>query len=223
MMKPWTFSLINSSKYSFTANGEDAFGGGELLVAKGSGFIVQQEVEGYWHGVELPLAFEGTRSFTIAPGDSMRGYWLNHEKLSGKFRLLLRVYPEGNEAQERYVISEGFTVTNNLISFDPEPHALHFGDGYALHADSTALTGDFLQTAVSYSGGCKTHAFEARLQRIENLTAYIFIHHNGNGDLCEAYLTTPLRANLAPLLQRDDWDKLVLLAPAGTEITLVGK
>jgi hypothetical protein len=33
-----TFSLINTSKHSFTANGEDGFGGAELLVAKGSDF-----------------------------------------------------------------------------------------------------------------------------------------------------------------------------------------
>jgi hypothetical protein len=121
------------------------------------------------------------------------------------------------------VISARFTVANDLILFDPQPHALELGDGYALHADSTTLIGDLFQTAVSYSGGCKTHVFEARLQRVENLTACIFIHHNGNGDLCEACLTTPLCANLAAILQRDDWDKLVFLAPGGTEITLVGK
>jgi hypothetical protein len=218
-----TFELNNSSPYSFTANGEDGFGMAGLLVVKGSDFSVQQEQEGYWRHVELPPAFEGTRSFTIAPNDSMRGYWLNFEKRLGKFRLLLRVHAEGQRAQERYVISESFTIAHDLIPFDPQPHALDFGDGYTLNPDSSALQGDFLQTAASYSGGCKPHAFEVRLQRVESLTAYIFIHHNGNGDLCEAYLTTPLRANLAPLLQRDDWDKLVLIAPGGIEITLVGR
>ncbi|MGH7490767.1 MAG: hypothetical protein ACREOO_00080 [bacterium] len=218
-----TFELINSSKYSFTANGEDGFGMAGLLVVKGSDFGVQQEQEGYWQYVELPPAFEGTRRFTIAPNDSMRGYWLNFEKRLGRFRLLLRVHPEGEGAQERYVISESFTIADDLIPFDPQPQALDFGDAYTLRPDSSSLQGDFLKTVASYSGGCKPHAFEVRLQRVENLTAYIFIHHNGNGDLCEAYLTTPLRANLAPLLQRDDWDRLVLIAPNGIEVTLVGK
>lgn len=218
-----TFRLINSSSYSFTANGEDGYGLAGLLVVQGSDFIVQQEVNGYWHSLALPPAFEGIRRFTITPGDSMRGYWLNHQKLSGKFRLILRLQAAGADSSEGYVISESFTSGNDFILFDPEPDSLDFGEGYALHAEATALDGDFLRTAVSYSGGCEVHEFKVRLNRVENLTAYIFIHHNANGDLCEAYPTTSLRANLSALLVRDDWDKLVLLAPSGVEITLVRK
>src|SRR5262245_33831011 len=75
-----TNALINSSRHSLTANGDDGFGAAGLLVVKGSDFSVQQEQEDYWQHVELPPAFEGTRRFTIAPKDSLRGYWFNFEK-----------------------------------------------------------------------------------------------------------------------------------------------
>lgn len=216
-----TFKLANPSSYSFTTKATDGFGLAELLVVEGSDFTVQQEQEGYWQHVSLPAAFEGVGTLIIAPNETRRGYWLNHQKLSGTFRLLLRVLAEGDSARAGYVVSESFLVNGGVTPFDPNPDSLDFGDDYKLHADSTRLQGDFLRTAVSYSGGCKFHAFEARLNRIENLTAYLFIRHNSNRDSCEAHLTTPLQSNLEPLLRRDDWDKLVLLGPGGIAIRLL--
>ncbi len=217
-----TFKLINSSSYAFAANGVDGFGGEGLLVVKGSDFIVQREQEGFWEHLPLPPAFEGVGRFIIDPNETRQGYWLNYEKRTGKFQLLLRVQIGGDSLRVGYVASESFSITSNLIPFDAGSHNLDFGDGYVLHADSTHLDGDFLSTTVSYSGGCRFHEFEVRLQRIDNLTAYIFIHHHANSDPCEAYPTVALRSNLRALLQRDDWDKLVLLAPGGIEITLRG-
>lgn len=66
----------------------------------------------------MPLAFGGVRQFTIEPGDSFHGYWLNYEKLSGTFRLLLQVHPAGDSTQTAHVSSESFTVGEDLILFD---------------------------------------------------------------------------------------------------------
>lgn len=108
------FQLSNPSSYSFTAIGADRMGGDWLLAAQGSGFIVQQKQNSYWQSVRLPVAFEGVRQFTIAPGARLNGYWLNYEKLSGTFRLLLQVHPEGDSTRVAHVISESFTVKTEL-------------------------------------------------------------------------------------------------------------
>ncbi len=106
------------------------------------------------------------------------------------------------------------------IAFNANPHALEFGDSYFLHADSAKLVDERLQLRISYSGGCRKHEYELRLNRIENTVAYIFLYHNGNGDPCEAYLTVRLRADLRSFFVRDDWAKLVLLGPNGEAIAL---
>lgn len=214
------FQLTNPSSSSFTATGADRMGGDWLLAAQGSGFIVQQKQNDYWTSVRLPIAFEGVRQFTIAPSASFHGYWLNYEKLSGIFRLLLQVHPAGDSTQMAHVISESFTVGEDLIPFDPQPRELDFGDGYSLHADSTALAGEVLRTAVSYSGGCRVHDFTVHFNRIANDTAFVILRHDANADACEAYLTRTLRANLQPLLVRDDFAKLMLVTPTGGSIPL---
>ncbi len=214
------FQLSNPSSYSFTATGADRMGGDWLLAAQGSGFIVQQKQNGCWLSVRLPLAFEGVRQFTITPGANVHGYWLNYEKLSGTFRLLLQVHPAGDSTQMAHVISESFTVGEDLIPFDPQPRELDCGDGYSLHADSTALAGEVLCTAVSYSGGCREHEFTVHFNRIASDTAFVFIRHTANEDSCEAYLTRTRRANLQPLLVRDDFAKLILITPTGDLIRL---
>ncbi len=214
------FRLSNPSSYSFTATGADGMGGDWLLAAQGSGFIVQQEQNGSWLSVRLPLAFEGVRQFTISPGANLHGYWLNYEKLSGTFRLLLQVHPEDDSTRVAHVVSETFTVGEELMPFDPEPHEPAFGDGYTLQAHSTALDGEVLRTAVSYSGGCRVHEFTLHFNRIANDTAFIFIRHNANEDSCEAYLTRTRRAHLQPLLVRDDFAKLMLITPTGDLIRL---
>lgn len=214
------FQLSNPSSYSFTATGADRMGGDWLLAAQGSGFIVQQKQNGDWQSVRLPFAFEGVRRFTIAPGAGLHGYWLNYEKLSGTFRLLLQVHPAGDSSRVGHVISESFTVGEDLIPFDPGPAELDFGDAYMLHADSTALTGEILHTAVSHSGGCRVHEFTVHFNRIASDTAFVFIRHNANEDACEAHLTRTQRASLQPLLVRDDFAKLMLVTPTGDLIPL---
>ncbi len=111
-------------------------------------------------------------------------------------------------------------LPDSVIAFNAEPQRVNFGGSYTLHADSAALEGTTLKLVLSYSGGCREHEYELRLNRIENTVAYIFLHHNANGDPCEAYLTVRLRADLQSFFMRDDWAKLVLLGPNGEQISL---
>lgn len=107
------------------------------------------------------------------------------------------------------------------IPFEDDPHALEFGDAYTLRADSVLLKAESLQLMIAHGGGCRTHEYTLRLHRIEDTVAYIFLHHNANGDLCKAYYTVRLRADLASFFVRDDWAKLVLLGPNGERIPLL--
>lgn len=106
------------------------------------------------------------------------------------------------------------------IPFESDPHALEFGEAYALFADSIALKKESLQILIAHSGGCRTHEYTLRLHRIEDTVAYLFLHHHGNGDPCEAYYSVRLRADLSAFFVRDDWAKLVLLGPHGERITV---
>lgn len=64
------------------------------------------------------------------------------------------------------------------------------------------------------------HEFTVHFNRIASDTAFVFIRHNANEDSCEAYLTRTRRANLQPLLVRDDFAKLMLITPTGDLIRL---
>ncbi len=108
----------------------------------------------------------------------------------------------------------------SFVNFDPMPHELNFGDDFNINADKTYLSGDTLFFEISHSGGCEEHFYEVRFNRVENQTAYIFVFHNANGDLCEAYLTYNLKSNLQTLLVRDDFADLYLLRPNQEAIKL---
>ena len=108
----------------------------------------------------------------------------------------------------------------SFVNFDPMPHDIIFGDEYAINEADTYLSGDTLFFEISHSGGCEEHFYEVQFNRVENQTAFIFIYHNANGDLCEAYLTYNLKSNLQTLLVRDDFADLFLLRPNQEAIKL---
>ena len=108
----------------------------------------------------------------------------------------------------------------SFVNFDPMPHDLNFGDGYSINENQTHLSGDTLFFEISNSGGCEKHFYEVRFNRVENLAAYLFVYHNANGDVCEAYLTSHLKSNLQTLLVRDDFADLYLLRPNQQPIKL---
>jgi len=108
----------------------------------------------------------------------------------------------------------------SVVDFDPMPHDVNFGDDYSINADQTYLSADTLFFKISHSGGCEEHFYEVSFNRVENQTAYVFVYHNANGDLCEAYLTSNLKSNLQTLLVRDDFADLYLIRPNEDTIEL---
>jgi hypothetical protein len=109
---------------------------------------------------------------------------------------------------------------STFVNFDALPHDVNFGDEYGINETKTYLSGDTLFFQISFSGGCEEHFYEVQFNRVENQTAYIFVYHNANGDMCEAYLTYNLKSNLQTLLVRDDFADLYLLRPNQEAIKL---
>lgn len=109
---------------------------------------------------------------------------------------------------------------STFVNFDPMPHDINFSDEYGINETKTYLSGDTLFFQISHSGGCEEHLYEVRFNRVENQTAYIFVYHNANGDMCEAYLTYNLKSNLQTILVRDDFADLYLLRPNQQPIKL---
>jgi hypothetical protein len=74
----------------------------------------------------------------------------------------------------------------------------------AFHIDSVYVSGDLLHIIVSYGGGCKKHQFTLFSTNGVYLSmppqGDVFLGHNANGDMCEAYLTEELVFDLSPLM-----------------------
>ena len=73
-------------------------------------------------------------------------------------------------------------------------------DEFALR--ETRIEGDILTLIVGYGGGCEAHEFEliASLAATKSIPPQhvLKLLHDGNGDVCEAYLTSELRFDLMP-------------------------
>jgi len=66
------------------------------------------------------------------------------------------------------------------------------GDAYTVEMQPTPLLdGDVLRVTVSYSGGCQDHAFELAYS-VVGMEPELWLDHDANGDLCEAYITETL-------------------------------
>lgn len=71
--------------------------------------------------------------------------------------------------------------------------------------DSALVDGDTLRLLVGYSGGCRYHEFELWKLPPNSLDpppVEVFLSHNANGDMCEAYLTRWLAFCLKPIRER---------------------
>jgi hypothetical protein len=72
-----------------------------------------------------------------------------------------------------------------------------------LNVNSLTLQRDELKFNVSYSGGCKEHSIELYafkgIQKSNPAQVTLILSHNGNGDMCEAYLTKTVSFDLAAL------------------------
>lgn len=69
--------------------------------------------------------------------------------------------------------------------------------------DGWEVSGDLAQLRVAYSGGCAVHHFDliafGGWQESSPVQISAFLSHDGNGDVCEAWLTRDLLFDLRPL------------------------
>ena len=70
--------------------------------------------------------------------------------------------------------------------------------------DSAAVQDDVLTVVVSYSGGCRNHAFALMAPRsfqetVGSVQLAITLVHDANGDRCEAFPSEQLRFDLRPI------------------------
>lgn len=72
-----------------------------------------------------------------------------------------------------------------------------------LDVNSFSLNGDKLVFNLSYSGGCRDHSIELyafkEIQKTSPAQATLILSHNGNGDMCEAYITKTASFDLTAL------------------------
>ncbi|NQV71590.1 hypothetical protein HQ496_00605 [bacterium] len=90
----------------------------------------------------------------------------------------------------------------------------------AVDLNSAQFSGDKLSLSVSYSGGCSEHSFTLYSSSV-NIQIYppvvtTWLVHDGNGDLCEAYLTETIEFDVKDLIA--DYSSLffVHVVPAGS-------
>ncbi len=111
----------------------------------------------------------------------------------------------------------GCEVTDSLST------EVDFGDPYTIAAEDAPpvvpprLDAEGLHVSVRYSGGCKTHLFLVQfLSRGD--TTEIWLHHDANGDRCEALLTNTLTLKVPVRVL--DTENVVLLSPDGASFKL---
>lgn len=87
---------------------------------------------------------------------------------------------------------------------------------------STELDGDLLRLTVNYSGGCKDHVFSlmgpSTIPTGDPTPITILLHHNADGDGCEALINRDLVFDLAPLKER--WKSVTGRASGTIALTL---
>lgn len=70
-------------------------------------------------------------------------------------------------------------------------------DGF--RPDSAKIEGDCLNLWVHYSGGCKDHEFFLTSLPTMGIIPVLSVHHNANGDMCEAYIADQVSFDLSSL------------------------
>lgn len=113
----------------------------------------------------------------------------------------------------------GCTAPTETTAITRTVDQIDFGDPYVIAGGDHPpyLAAGDLYLTVQYSGGCENHAFAIR-SRIQNDTTEVWLQHNSNGDLCEAYLTDPLTLRVPEAVR--DASHITLLGPEGQAFTL---
>jgi hypothetical protein len=118
-----------------------------------------------------------------------------------------------------------WTAGCSIVSPSNSDGDIEFGDPYEIRrvdpvtgqpADPK-LDMNILTTLVSYSGGCRDHAFELR-STTRSDTASVWLVHDADGDLCEAYITEELQIRVPESVSRAEVQRL--LDPNGPPIAL---
>jgi hypothetical protein len=103
------------------------------------------------------------------------------------------------------------------------PDDSDFGDFYVLalspdpvgnNQDIADLTDNVLRTGAYYSGGCEDHHFNLFFKLESTSKANLWIVHNANNDMCEAYIWESLEFDLPAELK--DISEILLLHPGPT-------
>jgi hypothetical protein len=94
--------------------------------------------------------------------------------------------------------SNNYIVKKSAILFDDSSKIDISTD--ALNLTKASIRNDLLTLTVGYSGGCKEHEFQLfvwkGIAKSNPPRAELLLSHNGNGDLCEAYITQELKFDL---------------------------
>lgn len=105
------------------------------------------------------------------------------------------------------------------LRFVDAPEGVPEGDRFEL-VEAT-VEGDLLILTVSYSGGCEPHGFALwALEPYEKTLPPrhpLFLRHQANGDMCEAYITRELRFDLNPFRRLHPDGESVVLVLEGIE------
>jgi hypothetical protein len=123
-----------------------------------------------------------------------------------------------------------FITTLLILSCNNLDHPLNylpddsdFGDFYVLALPPNSdgdnqilveLNDGVLRTGAYYSGGCEDHHFKLFFRLSSTSKANLWIVHNANNDMCEAYIWEPLEFDLPAELK--DILELFLLHPGPT-------
>ena len=80
-------------------------------------------------------------------------------------------------------------------------------EGDPIQLDALRVVGDTLELDVSYSGGCESHyvriCYDPAFLESNPVQVQMRVEHDAQGDLCEAYLSETVTADLASI--RDAW------------------
>ncbi|MDP2208598.1 MAG: hypothetical protein Q8K98_07465 [Bacteroidota bacterium] len=100
------------------------------------------------------------------------------------------------------VSTTGNTQTDNQIILFHNSPGPDFRNDHVL-IDSARISGDTLILVVSYSGGCREHEFKLfgsySIIKTNPPQAEIYLSHNSNADMCEAWITENVKFDLSPL------------------------
>ena len=105
-------------------------------------------------------------------------------------------------------------------TIDWQPSHGGYGDPYWIDPSATSLEEGILRVAVESSGGCREHCYILRFGGYDaNASlATFYLHHDANGDMCEAIVRRDLTFDLGDFLVDHRIGRLLLEQPNGATL-----